>query len=138
MAKVQKALGISTVAEINGATSWFKNFGQFVAAVNASQNHPNVEFADLKALMTGFDMHGQRVTGQTGTLSLGQAMKKLGMQESAATAAAQQATVQADIEINATSTPTTTSSSTSTKSKSKAKSKKKNPPTATTPTGGGV
>jgi len=50
---------------LDEATTGFRNQGQFIAALNASANHPNVAFADLQEAMT--------VDG----LSLGQAMKKV-------------------------------------------------------------
>jgi len=50
---------------LDEATTGFRNQGQFIAALNASANHPNVSFADLQEAMT--------VDG----LSLGQAMKKV-------------------------------------------------------------
>lgn len=56
------------------ATAGFKNYGQFVAAVNNAQNH-GLDFARLKALMTGINLDGTR-TGQP-TLSLGQAKQRL-------------------------------------------------------------
>ena len=125
MKKAQNVIGADV--DLNGATSGFKNFGQFVAAVNVSNNH-QIAFADLKAAMTGLDIKGQPVvtTGPTGTtttttstLSLGQAIQKLktGVDSEAV---AQGALVQAEVEIN--SSPTTTSTSTST-STTKAKSK---------------
>jgi hypothetical protein len=81
LAKLESALGLGTLTpeQINGATSGFKNFGQLNAAVNTSLNNPNVEFADLKALMTGLDMKGEPITGQTTTYSLGQAKQRLGI-----------------------------------------------------------
>jgi hypothetical protein len=128
--------GDALITALNGATSGFKNFGQAVAASNVSQNL-DVEFADLKALMTGFDMDGVAVEGQTGTLSLGQALQKLGMSETEADTAATQATTQATVEINS-STSTTSTTTTTSKSKGKSKSKKKNTTATTTPTGEGV
>jgi hypothetical protein len=85
MAKLERALGVApgslTTAQINDATSGIKNFGQLNAMVNTSLNNPNVKFADLKALMTGLDMNGQPVPGQTTTYSLGQAKQRLGIVE---------------------------------------------------------
>jgi hypothetical protein len=60
--------------DLNLATAGFKNYGQFVAAVNNAQNH-GLDFARLKALMTGINLDGTR-TGQP-TLSLGQAKQRL-------------------------------------------------------------
>ncbi|HEX2344831.1 MAG TPA: hypothetical protein VHI98_30460 [Vicinamibacterales bacterium] len=102
LAKLEAALGLGTLTpeQINGATSGFKNFGQANAAVNTAINNPNIEFADLKALMTGLDMKGEPVTGQTTTYSLGQAKQKLGIADG-----------------DDASTSTTTTTTTSTKSK---------------------
>jgi hypothetical protein len=72
LAKVQRVL--PGITDLNAATSGFKNYGQFVAAVNATQNQ-GVDFAKLKALMTGINLNGTP-TGQP-TLSLGQAKKVL-------------------------------------------------------------
>jgi len=60
--------------DLNLATAGFKNYGQFVATVNNAQNH-GLDFAQLKALMTGIRLDGSR-TGQP-TLSLGQAKQRL-------------------------------------------------------------
>ena len=46
----------------------FRDQGQFIAALQQSQNH-DISFADLKAQMTGDN-----------PLSLGQAMRKLGVE----------------------------------------------------------
>jgi hypothetical protein len=125
--KAQAVIGMDV--DLNGATSGFKNFGQFNAALNVSNNH-QIAFADLKAAMTGLDMKGQPVvtTSATGattpasTLSLGQAMKKLTGVDSETVA--QSALIQADAEINSSSTTTSTSTSTSTTTTTtKAKSK---------------
>jgi hypothetical protein len=109
LAKLESALGLGTLTpeQINGATSGFKNFGQLNAAVNTTLNNPNVQFAELKGLMTGLDMKGQPIPGQTGTYSLGQAKQRLGI-------------------ADGDDPPTTTTSTTT-------KSKKKN---GATPTGG--
>lgn len=81
LARLESALGLGTLTpeQLNGATSGFKNFGQVNAAVNTVLHNPTVEFADLKALMTGLDMKGEPVVGQTTTYSLGQAKQKLGI-----------------------------------------------------------
>jgi hypothetical protein len=50
------------------AAEGFRNQGQFIAALQQSSNH-NISFADLKSEMTGDNL-----------LSLGQAMRKLGVQ----------------------------------------------------------
>jgi hypothetical protein len=83
LAKLQQALnlGVLTPEQINGATSGFKNFGQLNAAVNTALHNPTVRFADLKALMTGQDMKGQPIPGQTTTYSLGQAKQRLGISD---------------------------------------------------------
>jgi hypothetical protein len=50
------------------AADGFRNQGQFIAALEQSKNH-NVSFVELKGEMTGDD-----------PLSLGQAMRKLGVE----------------------------------------------------------
>ena len=120
MKKAQSVIGMDV--DLNNATSGFRNFGQFVAAVNVSNNH-QIAFADLKAAMTGIDIDGKPVitttptggTTTTSTLSLGQAIQKLKTGVDSETVA-QSALTQANAEI--TSSPTTTTTST-TKSKSK-------------------
>ena len=117
MKKAQSVIGMDV--DLNDATSGFKNFGQFIAAVNVSNNH-QIAFADLKAAMTGIDINGEPVvtpstTGGTtspSTMSLGQAMQKLkGVQNSEAVA--QTALVQAEAEINSSPTSSTNKTSTS-------------------------
>lgn len=83
LARLESALGLGTLTpqQLNGATSGFKNFGQVNAAANTVLNNPTVKFADLKALMTGLDMKGQPVPGQTATYSLGQAKQRLGISD---------------------------------------------------------
>jgi hypothetical protein len=83
LARLERALGLGTLtpAQINGATSGFKNFGQLNAAVNTTLNNPGVQFAELKGLMTGLDMKGMPIEGQTATYSLGQAKQRLGIVE---------------------------------------------------------
>ncbi|MGH9200484.1 MAG: hypothetical protein ACRD2A_04520 [Vicinamibacterales bacterium] len=110
LAKLETALGLGTLTpeQINGATSGVKNFGQLNAMVNTVMNNPTVEFADLKALMTGLDMKGEPVLGQTTTYSLGQAKQQLGI---------------ADTDGDA---PTTTTQSSTTTTSTKGKSKKRN------------
>ncbi len=89
---------------IDLAASGFKNLGQFVAAVNVS-NNLGLSFDDLKARMTG-----------TNPVSLGQAIQQVkGLDAATATATAQTALTQADREIQSTTTVTTT------KTKGKAK-----------------
>lgn len=50
------------------AADGFRNQGQFIAALQQSNNHQNISFVDLKAEMTGDN-----------PLSLGQALRKLGV-----------------------------------------------------------
>jgi hypothetical protein len=50
------------------AADGFRNQGQFIAALQQSNNH-NISFAEVKTAMTGDN-----------PLSLGQAMRKLGVQ----------------------------------------------------------
>lgn len=104
LAKARAVLPPGT--DLNLATSNFKNFGQFNAAVNAARNH-GISFVELRSLMTGTTLAGIP-TGQP-ILSLGQALQRLkpGID---ATAAAQTATAQSNAEIA--SGPTTTSRST--------------------------
>jgi hypothetical protein len=104
--------------DINLAAAGFKNLGQFVAAVNVS-NNLGIPFADLKAKMTGTDMAGLPIAGAT-TTSLGQAIQQLrGLPEGEATTTAQTALVKANTEIEATSVKTTTTTTTTTKAKPK-------------------
>ena len=107
LSKVQTSL---PGADLNAATAGFKNFGQFVAAVNTSQNL-GIPFADLKASMTGLTMTGEP-TGQP-TLSLGQSIQRL-KPGTDATLEAQKAQTQANAEIA--SSPTTATATTSKKS----------------------
>jgi hypothetical protein len=101
------------------AASGFKNLGQFVAAVNVS-NNLGIPFADLKAKMTGLTLDGKPVTTTPGTtpapiLSLGQAIQSLkGVDSTTATQAANTATAQANQQISSTTTTTTTSTTTTT------------------------
>ena len=57
---------------IQDASQGFKNRGQFVAAVNASNNH-NIPFDELKARMTGIPVGSTVPT--TAPMSLGQALQ---------------------------------------------------------------
>jgi hypothetical protein len=72
LAKLKAALGDSTI-DINDATAGFKNFGQLNAAVNVSQNL-GIDFADLKASMTGITLEGTKTNEPT--KSLGQAIQQ--------------------------------------------------------------
>lgn len=90
LAKLKAVVG--DTVDINDATAGFKNFGQLNAAVNVSQNL-GIEFADLKAAMTGITIEGDK-TNQP-TKSLGQAIHQLkpGVDaEAEAATATQQAT----------------------------------------------
>jgi hypothetical protein len=100
LGKVQRSLGPTT--DLNAATTGFKNFGQFVAAVNVS-NNLGIKFDDLKAAMTGTTLAGTSTGKQQ--LSLGQAIQQLkpGVDS---TTEAQKAQVEANVEINAPSTTT--------------------------------
>ena len=71
LAKAKAVIGDTT--DINLATEGFKNFGQFNAAVNASQNL-GIDFADLKASMTGITLEGEKTN--LPTKSLGQSIKQ--------------------------------------------------------------
>jgi hypothetical protein len=93
MARVTKILGSSV--DLNDATAHFRNFGQFMAAVNVSNNHPDIEFADLKALMTGWNLDGTETNKPT--MSLGRAIHQLNTSidaDAAAATATTQATQQ--------------------------------------------
>jgi hypothetical protein len=72
LSKVKGVLPDGT--NLNLATADFRNFGQFMAAVNVS-NNLGIPFADLKASMTGTTLTGT-ATGEP-TASLGQSIKKL-------------------------------------------------------------
>jgi hypothetical protein len=93
--KVRTSLRLSQDSDLNAATAGFKNFGQFVAAVNVS-NNLGIEFADLKASMTGLTMDGLP-TGEP-TKSLGQSIQQL-KPGADATTEATLAQRQADIEV---------------------------------------
>jgi hypothetical protein len=71
--QLAKAKAVIGDTDINLATDGFRNFGQFNAAVNASQNL-GIDFANLKAAMTGITLEGEK-TNQP-TKSLGQAIKQ--------------------------------------------------------------
>lgn len=71
LARLKAVLPAGT--DLNDATAGFKNFGQVNAAVNASRNL-GIDFADLKAAMTGTTLSGEP-TNQP-TLSLGQAIQQ--------------------------------------------------------------
>jgi hypothetical protein len=100
LGKVQRSLNITDLNALNPATAGFKNFGNFVAAVNVS-NNLGIKFDDLKAAMTGTTMAGTS-TGKP-QLSLGQAIQQLkpGVDS---TTEAQKAQVEANVEISERST----------------------------------
>ena len=96
--KLQSRLPVGT--NINDAAAGFRNLGQFVAAVNVS-NNLRIPFADLKAKMTG-----------TNPVSLGQAIQQLkGMSTTTANTTAQTELTQANREIESTSVPASTATS---------------------------
>jgi hypothetical protein len=120
--KMQTRLGSQLPANVTvlQAASGFKNLGQFVAAVNVS-NNLGIPFADLKAKMTGLHVDGTPIPPPTGsatpatTMSLGQAIQSLrGVDTTTATQAANTATTQANADITSTTTTTTTTTTTST------------------------
>jgi len=90
LSKVKASLPANT--DLNAATAGFKNYGQFLAAVNVS-NNLGIAFTDLRAAMTGTTLTGEP-TG-TAPVSLGQAIQKVKSGVDA-TAAAQTAQTQAD------------------------------------------
>lgn len=90
LSRVKASLPANT--DLNAATAGFKNYGQFLAAVNVS-NNLGISFTDLRAATTGTTLTGQP-TG-TAPVSLGQAIQKL-KQGVDASAAAQTAQTQAD------------------------------------------
>ena len=61
---------------VEQASAGFKNWGQFVAATNASKNH-NIPFDQLKAAMTGIPVGSITTTPTTTPMSLGQAIQSL-------------------------------------------------------------
>lgn len=108
--KLQTRLGsqLPEGVTVIDAASGFKNLGQFVAAVNVS-NNLGIPFADLKAKMTGLNVDGTPITVPEGTtapanVSLGRAIQALkGMDSTTATQTANTATTQANTEITSTS-----------------------------------
>jgi hypothetical protein len=76
------------------AAAGFKNFGQFVAAINVSNNR-GLDFKGLRDLMTGEN-----------PLSLGQAIQQLsGVDDATASRTASAALADADLEVQATTAP---------------------------------
>jgi hypothetical protein len=111
MSKIQAMLPSGMT--VDQAATGFRNQGQFIAALHASQNL-GVPFADLKKQMV--DNH----------LSLGQSIHTMNHSVDS-TGAATQAEKQATIDINATGTTTsgtTTSTTTSTSTPTKKSGKK--------------
>lgn len=98
LTKVKGTLPAGT--DLNAATADFKNFGQFIAAVNVSKNL-GIPFEDLKAAMTGTTLDGKS-TGKA-AVSLGQAIRQT-RGDVNPTAEAQKATSEAEAEIGSTST----------------------------------
>jgi hypothetical protein len=99
LAKARAALPPNT--DLNKATAGFKNFGQFIAAMNASKNL-GIPFADLKATMTGVTLAGEP-SGKPVT-SLGGAIRLL-RADVDPMGEAQRATAQAEVEIGDTPVP---------------------------------
>jgi hypothetical protein len=122
MSKVQRSLNITDPNALNPATAGFKNFGNFVAAVNVS-NNLGIKFDDLKAAMTGTTLAGTS-TGKS-PQSLGQAIQQLkpGVDS---TTEAQKAQVEANVEINERSTTTEPPAKTKTTKKPSATSGSQN------------
>jgi len=101
---VAKAKGVLPAnADLNNATAGFKNFGQFVAAVNVSRNI-GIPFADLKAGVTGVKLDWQP-TGKPVT-SLGGAIRML-KADADPMGEAQRATEEAEVEIGDSAATTT-------------------------------
>jgi hypothetical protein len=61
---------------VEQASAGFKNWGQFVAATNASRNH-GIPFDQLKAAMTGIPVGATTMTPTMTPMSLGQAVQSL-------------------------------------------------------------
>jgi hypothetical protein len=72
VARARKVLPPGT--DLNAATAGFRNYSQFTAAVNATESK-RLDFARLKALMTGINMDGTRTNRPT--MSLSQATQAL-------------------------------------------------------------
>jgi hypothetical protein len=66
VARARRVLPAGT--DLNAATAGFRNYSQFAAAINATERK-NLDFARLKALMTGVNMDGSRTHRPTMTLS---------------------------------------------------------------------
>jgi len=102
--KLQSRLPAGT--NLTVASSGFRNLGQFVAAVNVS-NNLGIPFAQLKTRMVDQGM------------SLGQAIQDARPKTTDTTVAVRRAETDADALIRTTEQMTTTTSTTSTKSKNK-------------------
>jgi hypothetical protein len=109
LAKARGVLPADT--DLNNATAGFKNFGQFVAAVNVSRNL-GIPFADLKANVTGVKLDGQP-TGKAST-SLGGAIRVL-KGDADPMGEAQRATAEAEAEIGEGTAPSRTTPATAAK-----------------------
>jgi hypothetical protein len=118
LSRVKNTLPAGT--DLNLATAGFKNFGQFIAAVNVS-NNLDIPFADLKAAMTGTTVAGDP-TGKPVT-SLGGAIRQL-RGDVDPTTESQKAVAEADAQIGETSTKSTSTTPTTTSSTSTKKSPK--------------
>ena len=115
--KVTSSLPPNT--DLNAATAGFKNFGQFVAAVNVS-NNLGIAFTDLKSAMTGTTLDGTP-TGAP-TLSLGQAIHQLKPGVSAETEAHKAQTLaDRDIVSSPAPAPTTTTTTSTTTTRTSAR-----------------
>jgi hypothetical protein len=66
VARARRVLPAGT--DLNAATTGFRNYSQFAAAINATESK-NLDFGKLKALMTGVNMDGSRTHRPTMTLS---------------------------------------------------------------------
>lgn len=110
--KLQSRLPAGT--DVTAAAAGFRNLGQFVAAVNVS-NNLGIPFAELKTRMV--DQH----------MSLGQAIQDARPATTDTTVVAQRAQTDADAMIRTTTSESTVVSSTTVKAKTKAqKAKKRN------------
>lgn len=105
-AKLQSRLPAGT--DVNAAASGFRNLGQFVAAVNVS-NNLGIPFAELKMRMVDQGM------------SLGQAIQdsRSGMTTTDTTTQVRRAETDADVMIRTTETTTTTTTTTTAAKKAK-------------------
>ncbi|HET7746684.1 MAG TPA: hypothetical protein VFM29_05255 [Vicinamibacteria bacterium] len=94
---------------IDQAAAGFRNLGQFIAAVNVS-NNLGIPFTELRARMIGVDpLTGTDPTNTIAPMSLGQAIQAVkGLDEATATQTASTALAQANAELSGTTTTTTT------------------------------